>query len=267
MKLLHTYFLLFCFSAPSLHATASVESNWGNDHFASPHYSMPNYDPEAEVKAAFKKKIEADYIKDSRIVNQRFFKYENFILARQTDEHIETDDEQNVPEMKELCRTIIKNGLVYDAKGRLGDNANTITEEYTDPVDFNYVISKKGELFLMSANDGCHSYMLKSKQGKAHYGIGKPVAAAGKISLRQGKIISFDIDSGHYWPIEDQLIVATHYMAKKGVFAEDAEIGFHDHRKLPKDFAAKYPCVEFLYKIPVDAFLEISPEPILNQYR
>lgn len=267
MKFLHTYFLLFCFSAPSLHATASIEPFCGESLFSPSHYSVQDYNPEAVVEAAFKKKIEADYIKDSRVVNQRFFKYNDFILARQTEEHLEIDDVQNVPEMKELCRTFIKDGLIYDAKGRLGDNANTIIAEDIDPVDFNYVISKKGELYIMSANDGCHSYMLKSKPGNPHYGIGKPVASAGKISLRQGKIISFDIDSGHYWPIEDQLIIATHYMAQKAVFAEDAEIGFRDHRRLPKDFAEKYPCVEWTNKIPIGVFLEMSPEPILNQYR
>lgn len=264
MRLINTLILL-CFSIPALHATATVE-NFMPDQFMTPHHLPSSYNPEAIIESAFKRKIQNDYIKDSRVTNQRFFKYGNFILSRQTDEHIETDDEQNHPQMKEQCRTTVVNGLIYDAQGRLADNDNTITDEFEDAVDFNYVISKKGELFLMSANDGCHSYILKSKEEKPYYGIGKPVACAGKISARKGKIISFDIDSGHYWPIEDQLIIATHHLAAQGVFADDAVIGYHDYRKFPENFIRNNPSVEWSYKISLEAFSALSPAEILNRY-
>jgi hypothetical protein len=266
MKILGFLFVSIIITSPSLQATAFVE-----DYNFQPHACMNNtysVQQEEEYKIAqFNTKVLSTYIKDSRVVDSRFFKHNSFILSRQTDEEFEIDDEQNIPEMKELSRTSITNGRVRDAQGRLADNRNNPVPESDDFYDFNYVISKKGDLFIMPASEGCHSYILKSSPDKPYYGIGKPVACAGKVSLYQGKIISFDIDSGHYWPREDQLIVAAHHMAKQGVFHDNAVIGIHDYKRLPNEFVAYYPRVEWEYKVPAHIFLQIDPEAILNGYR
>lgn len=265
MKILN-FLLIIITASSSLHATLFVEDY--NDHS---HTCAKDVFFEPDVQNArilFNNKISKDYIKNSRIMDERFFKHNTFILSRQTDEEFELDDEQNIPEMKKLSRTSIVDGRVYDAQGRLADNRNnTLYDETDHEYDFNYVISKKGDFFIMPASEGCHSYILKSSPHKPYYGIGKPVACAGKVSLHEGKIISFDIDSGHYWPKEDQLIVAAHYMAKYDVFHENALIGIHDYKRLPKEFVESYPPIEWEYKAPVKLFLKIDPQPILNRYR
>jgi len=216
--------------SPSLQATAFVEDyNFKPQAYMHNTYSVQQ--EEEEARSQFNNIVLGKYIKNSRVIDNRFFKHNAFILSRQTDEEFEVDDEQNIPEMKQLSRTSIVDGRVYDAQGRLADNRNNTLYDETDfeyEYDFNYVISKKGDFYIMSASQGCHSYILKSSPDKPYYGIGKPVACAGKVSLYEGKIISFDIDSGHYWPKEDQLIVAAHYMAKYDVFHENALIGIHD---------------------------------------
>lgn len=223
--------------------------------------------PEKIIKELFEAKIQASYIKDAAVINNRFFRHGEFLLSRQTDEELELEDERNTPEMKSLCSTSISDGRVYDAFNRLADNFHNHDSINDDYRDFNYVVSKNGTLFIMDAENGCHSYILKSKPEDPYYGIGKPVACAGKMSFSQGKITSINIDSGHYWPFEDQLVLVTHHLFKKGIFANDAKVGIRTYTRLPTDFISRYPRCEWEYEIPLQVFLSITPEEILNKYR
>lgn len=272
MKILGFIFTCIITSS-SLNATMLME-NYDDIHFGRASNYSAELDNEnertvaqANARALFDIKVLEKYIQNSRIVDNRFFEHNSFILSRQTDEEFELEDEQNIPEMKNLCRTSIFSGRIYDAQSRLADNRNNTLPETDEVFDFNYVISRKGDFYIMPATEGCHSYILKSSPDKPYYGIGKPVACAGKVSLHEGKIISFNIDSGHYWPREDQLIVAAHHMAKQGVFHDNAFIGIHDYKRLPKEFIESYPRIEWEYKAPVNVFLQIDPEPILSRYR
>ena len=90
-----------------------------------------------------------------------------------------------------------------------------------------YVISPKGFLYtsdVTKVNVGHHHHFLKSKVEKLWYGCGKPVACAGHITIKDGKITAIDSRSGHYQPDRDQLLLAAHYLYQKGLLDENCII-------------------------------------------
>ncbi len=139
----------------------------------------------------------------------RFYQKNGFILSEPTLFTDERDFPGNDPDLKELSRTTIRDGLIYDSKNNLLD---------TEGAPYIYALNHDGTLYTSSQSGGKHhSYFLKSKPEKMGYGIGKNVACAGHIIAKQGKIISIDNSSGHYLPIEDQFKITVQFLHNKGV--------------------------------------------------
>jgi len=101
----------------------------------------------------------------------------------------------------------IKDGLIYDQNCQLF-NAHSVI----------YVMDTEGNLF--ASNAGHHSYILNIE------GYGVPTAAAGHMTVQNGKISSINGGSGHYQPISEQLILAFKYLANQNVFSADANLSY-----------------------------------------
>ncbi|MCP4923302.1 MAG: glycogen synthase [bacterium] len=142
-----------------------------------------------------------------------------FILGTLKTGKRERESEFNLFDLKERTRTIIKDGFIYQ------NNDDTIfdTGQMKKNPSFyvTWVLNKKGELFCGAQ---CHAFFLKSKRGNPHYGFSKPVACAGDIIIRNGKIIYIDNRSGHYMPSLDQMLIATHYLHTLGILDKNCEI-------------------------------------------
>jgi hypothetical protein len=104
----------------------------------------------------------------------------------------------------------IKNGRVYDSNGELFDTKSASS------------VFKGGEgnaIFVMDVYGNI--YASKSQAvGKFHHSsflAGKPVAAAGEISVKDGVIESVSRKSGHYWPDEEHLAQFMEELEHQGV--------------------------------------------------
>lgn len=152
----------------------------------------------------------------------RFYEYNGRILAKQPVPINEKDDPGNETYLQEQSKTFVKDGVLYDSKGALLDTNNDF---------FIYVISKKGILYTaapisLTGARVHHSYLMKSKPSKEHFGIGKDIACAGHILVTQGKIVHMDNQSGHYKPNKEQLILEIQQLYKQDVLSPQAT--FHD---------------------------------------
>lgn len=153
-------------------------------------------------------------------IRTRFYQKNGFILSEPQLFSDERDMPGNDPDLKELSRTTIRDGVIYDSKNNLLD---------TEGGPYIYALNHDGTLYASSQMGGKHhTYLLKSKPTKIGYGIGKNVACAGHIIAKQGKIISIDSHSGHYQPIEDQLKIAVQFLHKMGVLDPSVSISVQE---------------------------------------
>jgi starch synthase len=181
------------------------------------------------------------------------FKYEKFYpfvmtTLKQGKREYETKD--NKPNLKDLTRVTIKNGHLYFNNGLELFNTDTLRSK-----DFycTWVLNKKGNLF---SGAFCHAYFLKSKPGRPYYGYGKPIACAGDIIVKEGKIVYIDNRSGHYEPNKDQFLLVLHYLNSLNIFDNNCvikeekmreTISLEDVRKVNiLDVISKYPSLEGL---------------------
>lgn len=149
-----------------------------------------------------------------------------FILTTQ-DSFNESKMPGNDEKAKEYCATFFKDGKIYNTKsGKLiGDSESTLL----------YVMSKTGKLYIHTREfiklGVHHSYILKGKQGSEIEGYGKPVASAGMLKVKNGKITFIDNSSGHYQPNKDQLKIAAKFLKSQGVFSDYGFLQLYEDKK------------------------------------
>jgi hypothetical protein len=90
------------------------------------------------------------------------------------------------PEQREQRRVVIKDGIVYDVHGNVfPDTVNTKNNVQ------NYVMDASGNFYLFDENT-------TPKIRHSSIFDGGPIAGAGNITIKGGKIVLLDSDSGHY---------------------------------------------------------------------
>lgn len=102
-------------------------------------------------------------------------------------------------------KTFFKDGKIWSV------DTNKVVEKIDKD---SYVVSKKGELYtnINGCNSRWHTYYLKGKPEDGLFGYGKPVACAGHITIKNGKITAIDTKSGHYLPTLEHLKVVLLYL-------------------------------------------------------
>lgn len=92
----------------------------------------------------------------------------------------EFDVKNRVPylsaEKQAAFKVKIVDGIVYDARGRVMDG------------HFGYVMDASGDIYVFRSGRLRHSSIV----------AGGPVAGAGEITIREGRVEDVDSDSGHY---------------------------------------------------------------------
>ncbi|AZZ36076.1 hypothetical protein CIK05_04475 [Bdellovibrio sp. qaytius] len=90
---------------------------------------------------------------------------------------------------REVYRVVIKSGIVYGIDGKIYPDTINNTPEHINLVK--YVMDAHGNLYVW---DGYKNTQIR------HSGIfaGGPVAGGGEISIKDGRIIQINADSGHY---------------------------------------------------------------------
>ena len=92
----------------------------------------------------------------------------------------------------------IKNGRIYDSSGELFDTKSASSVFKGGEGNAIFVMDEYGNIFASKSQ----------AVGKFHHSSflsGKPVSAAGEISVKDGIIESVSRKSGHYWPDEEHL--------------------------------------------------------------
>lgn len=105
-------------------------------------------------------------------------------------------------------KVTISGGLLIDAKRRPIDTAGYVTH-FSGPGKAIYVMSATGNLHLNSHSVGHyhHSSLL----------AGIPVACAGEIEIKNGRIVWLSHKSGHYKPAREQLLQVLAMLQRRGV--------------------------------------------------
>jgi esterase len=97
------------------------------------------------------------------------------------------------PEERAHSRITIRNGLLYDADGKLLDTSNGIVHRPDGKIEGRsiFVMDGEGNFYWAEKTDGTiyHSSFLG----------GGPIAAGGEFQVRQGKVIYMNDRSGHYF--------------------------------------------------------------------
>lgn len=102
----------------------------------------------------------------------------------------------------------ISGGLLYTSKNDYFDTAGFVTH-FSGPGKAIYVMSPAGNLHVSSHSVGHrhHSSLL----------AGNPVACAGEIEVKRGRIVWLSNKSGHYLPGREHLLQVLAMLQKKGV--------------------------------------------------
>lgn len=98
----------------------------------------------------------------------------------------------------------VKNGLIYFNNF---DAENII--DYDDPnQEYIFNIDLSGEIILVPANKHIHHVSISK---------GKPVLGCGNMLVRKGKIVSIELESGHYLPTIEHGIQTIKILQRKGI--------------------------------------------------
>jgi hypothetical protein len=149
---------------------------------------------------------------DTNSVMERTRTFERFVVSRSY-----SDAEVCHPDLHEQCLVNIKDGLLYQ-------NGELLTTDGTI-----WALNPQGILSIYPRNK---SYLLAGRPHANHSlffqknDIGLPIACAGHIEVREGKIKWLNNHSGHYMISTLQFILAIHYLYEKGIFADDLVIDF-----------------------------------------
>ncbi len=102
----------------------------------------------------------------------------------------------------------VKDGLLYDASGKLFDTTASATARGQGKAIF--VMDENGRIFASTYQ----------KVGQFHHSsflAGKPVAAAGEIIVKNGKVIALNNQSGHYRPTAEVVMQFLKELQRRGV--------------------------------------------------
>lgn len=88
-----------------------------------------------------------------------------------------------------------------------------------------YVLSKNGVLHIDPNPLGDHyihhSYIIKGRKNDKMLGVGKAVACAGFLTIKNSRIVEIDNDSGHYQPSTDQLILTVKLLYSRDILNQN----------------------------------------------
>ena len=154
--------------------------------------------PLATAKHAFLGNLSTEYPSESLRV------YDRFVIKAQG-----CGAEHSHENFHEWTKTTIVDGLIHQ-DGEILSSSDTIWA--LNPHGELRIFPKKKESILGLPT---HSYFFQENH------IGLPVACAGHMEVRAGKISKIDRSNGHYMPTTLQLILAVSYLNDRGVIAED----------------------------------------------
>jgi hypothetical protein len=136
-----------------------------------------------------------------------------YVLKPMKPEYVKKDKDNGVeywkPGSAELkkARLTFKDGLAYDADGKLFDTTGLLTDGH------------QGEVIYIMDKDG-NFYVAEGRVGRIHHstlGDGEPVAAAGHIRIENGVVKLVNNNSGHYAPEDYYLEQADKRLRELGV--------------------------------------------------
>lgn len=122
--------------------------------------------------------------------------------------------------VRDTHKVRIKNGLLYDSRRELITTDESATEWLGNKFEhvYIYIMDKEGNFYIgrQVVNHFHHS---------SFFG-GEPIAAAGQIRVRNGKLTYIDNQSGHYTPNQELLAQALVSLRRQGVDINGVEVGF-----------------------------------------
>lgn len=181
------------------------------------------------------RQIKKDFTKYGIKYSAKYKSGEDTFIITSTYYQDESGEAFNTKEMKEESKTFFKDGKIYSAK------TNQVIEEVDNAL---YAVSKKGNLYINLEGDNFgkhHSFFLKGKPGDDLFGYGRPVACAGHLSIKSGKITALSGDSGHFDIKPNQIKVVAYYLARQDVVVDKVDLTWYDRapsRNLFEDFAS-----------------------------
>lgn len=157
----------------------------------------------------------------------------NYAVTGMHPEYVGEDEPGNdvwagsqVPYLSEVERAAhllsIEGGLIYDALGNLFDTTGA-ESLFSDEGRAIYVMDQHGNFYASKFH----------QVGKFHHSsliAGGPVAAAGEIEVKNGKLVAISDKSGHYRPKRSFTNQALHELKKRGMGLSDVK----------RDFVAPY---------------------------
>ncbi len=117
-------------------------------------------------------------------------------------------------QQREKYRVTVQDGLLIDSKGNPLDTRDGPTG---GPLSF---LAGRGLAIFVMDQDGNLYVKKQPTGGKFHHTsflAGEPVAAAGEVTVRKGKLVEINRISGHYKPSLDQLGQAVGQLERQGV--------------------------------------------------
>ena len=154
--------------------------------------------PLAASKHAFLGNLSTEYAPESLRI------YNRFVIKAQG-----SGTEHAHENFHAWTETTIADGLIYQ-DGEILSSPDTIWA--LNPLGELRIFPQKKSSIL---GGGHHSYFFQENH------VGLPVACAGHMEVRNGKISKIDRSSGHYSPTTLQLVLAVSYLNDRGVIAED----------------------------------------------
>ncbi len=121
---------------------------------------------------------------------------------------------------RKAYRLVIKDGKIYDAKGKLFDTTSAATVHAGGHGKAIFVMDEYGNFYASKTHtrgEFHHSSLLE----------GKPVAAAGEMQVVNGELKLITDQSGHYWPGKDFTAQALDALKKAGVDVSNVKVQTH----------------------------------------
>jgi hypothetical protein len=119
-------------------------------------------------------------------------------------------------QQRQKYRVTIKDGRLYDADGNLLDT-RAATSAHSGGGNAIYVMDKDGNIYVSKTQE----------VGEFHHsslGGGEPVAGAGELRIREGRVVGINRKSGHYQPGEEHLQQVVDHLRSQGVDIDSSAI-------------------------------------------